>query len=236
MKILAIDTSSAAMSVSAENDGCFCTLCINAGMKQSEKLIPAIEYVLGEAGITPAELDLCGVSEGPGSFTGLRLGYSAVKALSLYSGCPVYAIPTLSAWAYSYRQWPGIVIPAIDAKKKRFYADLFRQGESITGPIDTEPSNLLAYIDVEESVLLTGPDAELLQEELLLLEPLLRISVFERKQEPVSSYLLEEAKLRFVQKDKYQPITDYDGPLYIRKSEAEESKEQIAVSSEQRKK
>ncbi|MDR2898181.1 MAG: tRNA (adenosine(37)-N6)-threonylcarbamoyltransferase complex dimerization subunit type 1 TsaB [Spirochaetaceae bacterium] len=223
MKVLAVDTSSAVMSISAENDGLFCTLCINAGMRQSEKLVPAIEYVLGEVGITPAELELCAVSEGPGSFTGLRLGYSAVKALSLYSGCPVYAVPTLSAWAYSYRQWPGAVIPAIDAKKKRFYASVFRQGEAVTDSLDIEPSGLLAYIDIEEPVLLTGPDAELLREELLLEEPRLRLSVFEKKQEPVSSYLLEEAKLRFEQRDRYQPIADYDGPLYIRKSEAEEA-------------
>ncbi len=107
MKILAIDTSSGSMSVSAEHDGCFCTFCISAGMKQSEKLVPVIEYVLAEAGIRPAELDLCAVSEGPGSFTGLRLGYAAVKALSFYSGCPVYAVSALSAWVRPYRQWPG---------------------------------------------------------------------------------------------------------------------------------
>lgn len=73
MKALAIDCAVTKLSVAAKNESNTIKLTLDVGMKQSEKLLPAIDYVMKEAGLSAKNLDYTAVTLGPGSFTGLGL-------------------------------------------------------------------------------------------------------------------------------------------------------------------
>lgn len=126
MKALAIDSSQSRLCVAAMNgeDTVSCTYDI--GMRQAEVLLGGIDYVMGKAGIDKSALDCAALCAGPGSFTGLRLSFAALKAIHLAFGTPIYAVPTLTAIAWPYRALPCIILPALDARKGRFYAAAYK--------------------------------------------------------------------------------------------------------------
>ncbi len=86
MKALALDTAISCIQIAAKNDDYLASLTLDIGMRQSEKLLPAIDYVLKQADLTPGDLDYTVLTQGPGSFTGLRLGFAALKAIELFGG------------------------------------------------------------------------------------------------------------------------------------------------------
>src|SRR5215470_19138995 len=92
----------------------------------SERLMPTIDRVLADAGWKPGELDGLAVAVGPGSFTGLRIGLSAVKGLALALAIPIAAVPTLDAMAAALPFADLPVCPVIDARKGEVYASLYR--------------------------------------------------------------------------------------------------------------
>ncbi len=223
MKALAVDTSSSCVSFAVKNDSIYANLVLEAGMKQSEKLLPAVDTVLSQAGVKPEELDFTVLCKGPGSFTGLRLGFAVLKALQLTCGCPVYGVPTLTAYAYPFSQWPGAVISAIDAKKNRFYASVFRGGTETAGPADISAEELAAFIDPEEKILAVGPDAEFFAETLSAVRPQQDIRCFARLKTDAAQQLLLLGEQVFSAGD--PALKEYEGPFYLRKSEAEEKSE-----------
>ena len=103
MKALALDTATGRISAAAYNGSTHASLILNLELRQSEKLLPAVETVLREAELAPTDLDFVALTSGPGSFTGLRLGFAALKAFQLSTGCPLYGVPTLQAYFYPFR-------------------------------------------------------------------------------------------------------------------------------------
>ena len=91
----------------------------------STRLSVFIDEVLKEGGLTPRDLDAVGVSAGPGSYTGLRIGVSTAKGFCYALGIPLVSVPTLlSMAALYYRQHPdyqGLVCPMIDARRMECY-------------------------------------------------------------------------------------------------------------------
>ncbi len=221
MKALAIDSSVNCISFAACNDNKHATISLDIGMRQSEKLLTSIQYVLSQVELEPKDLDFTVLCEGPGSFTGLRLGYAALKALELAHNIPIFAIPTLQAIAHPYSTWKGAVLAVIDAKKSRFYASIYRNGEMTVEPIDASPEDILNLLDKEESVLVVGSDAELFAEKALAVRAEQDLRIFLPVNKNTTLTLLELGNKKFLNKE--EPIKDYDGPLYIRKSEAEEN-------------
>ncbi|MBO4732670.1 MAG: tRNA (adenosine(37)-N6)-threonylcarbamoyltransferase complex dimerization subunit type 1 TsaB [Spirochaetaceae bacterium] len=218
MKALALDTSTGRISAAAYNGSTHASLILNLELRQSEKLLPAVETVLREAELTPADLDFVALSSGPGSFTGLRLGFAALKAFQLSTGCPLYGVPTLQAYFYPFRDFSGTVVPVIDAKKERFYVSIYRNGKLSLEASDLSPEELLGNIDREEDILVTGTDAPLCVEKLLELRPDQKFHVFNGK-ECYADYVLLCAEEMF--KSGKAPMQDYDGPVYIRQHDAE---------------
>ena len=79
MKALALDTSISCIQIAAKNDDKIASLVLDIGMRQSEKLLPSIDFVLKQAELEPGDLDYTALCQGPGSFTGLRLAFAALK-------------------------------------------------------------------------------------------------------------------------------------------------------------
>ena len=101
MNILAVDTAgkSAAVAILRDDTLLYETQC-NNGMTHSETLLPMIDTALRACGLTMEDIDLLGVTSGPGSFTGLRIGLSVVKGLALPRQIPCAGVSTMAALAY----------------------------------------------------------------------------------------------------------------------------------------
>ena len=126
MPILAIDTATMVSSVAvADEKRLLAELTVQTRLTHSETLLPHIEKVLQLAGVEKAELTGVAVSLGPGSFTGLRIGLAAAKAIAYGLGIPIFGIPTTEVLAWHYPV-PGVaVVPFIDAQKGNVYSAVY---------------------------------------------------------------------------------------------------------------
>lgn len=220
MKALAIDSSATCIIFEAKNEDLTAKISLDIGMHQSEQMLPSIQRVLDYVNLKPEELEFCALCQGPGSFTGLRLSYSALKAFTLAFGTPLYAIPTLEAAALSYHSFPGAVVSVLDAKKHRYYAAIYRNGKENVPAFDAELEEILKYLDPEERVLAVGSGAELFAECAHTASPQLSVSTYYPVSADYTDQLLVLAQKKFLAKEK--PLEEYEGPVYIRPSEAEE--------------
>lgn len=106
-------------------------------VRHSERLIPAIDQILGQSGKTLSDLSAVAVSSGPGSYTGLRVGLATAKGLAMGAGLPLIQIPTLEAMAAPFCHAAQPIVPILDARRGQVYWALFesRTGESGTGDL-----------------------------------------------------------------------------------------------------
>ncbi|MGM9540319.1 tRNA (adenosine(37)-N6)-threonylcarbamoyltransferase complex dimerization subunit type 1 TsaB [Anaerovibrio sp.] len=127
MPILAIDTATMVSSVAvADKDRLLAELTVQTRLTHSETLLPHVEQVMQMAGTERAALTGVAVSLGPGSFTGLRIGLAAAKAIAYGLGIPIWGIPTTEALAWHYPV-PGVaVVPFIDAQKGNVYSAVYQ--------------------------------------------------------------------------------------------------------------
>ena len=126
MKILALETSAKAVSVAVVEDGAvLAAVYQNIGLTHSVTLMPLMDGMLHNAGLTAADMDLIAVAAGPGSFTGLRIGVSAAKGLAWALGLPCCGVSTLEAMAENVRLFEGTVICAMDARRQQIYNAVF---------------------------------------------------------------------------------------------------------------
>jgi tRNA threonylcarbamoyladenosine biosynthesis protein TsaB len=92
----------------------------------SNWLMPNISALLAGVNVDPGEVDYIALTNGPGSFTGLRIGVSVVKGLAWVLGKKVIRVSTLEALAYNLRYCSTLVCPVLDARKNEVYAALYR--------------------------------------------------------------------------------------------------------------
>jgi tRNA threonylcarbamoyladenosine biosynthesis protein TsaB len=140
MKILAIDTALQAASACVYQDGAeaseaFETIAMQRG--HAEALLPLIDRVMAQAEGAFAALGRVAVTVGPGSFTGLRVGVAAARAIGIACNVPVVGVSTLAALAAPLilAQKPGLVAAAIDARHGNVYFAAFgSDGRAIVAP------------------------------------------------------------------------------------------------------
>jgi tRNA threonylcarbamoyladenosine biosynthesis protein TsaB len=171
VNILAIDTAGAVLSTAlAAGDQCW-HFEVDAGLRHSELAMDSVDMLMEKAGLAREELSGVVCMGGPGSFTGLRIGFSLAKGLALALGIPFKSVPTLDCMAWPFSPWPGIVLPAIDAKKGAFFCALYSRGRRLGADMDAGPEHIArslaaAGAGAENPVLVTGPDADRLIEAL----------------------------------------------------------------------
>jgi tRNA threonylcarbamoyladenosine biosynthesis protein TsaB len=155
MNILAIDTAMNTLSVALGTDTGRWYFEADAGHRHSEILLAIVDTLLGKAGLVPTDIGLAACMKGPGSFTGLRIGYSTAKALSLSLGIPIAAAPTLDCMVH-YVPWPGLVMPVIDAKKRSFFCAIYQGGKRVCLDMDAEPQQIASTVAAIIKVILQG--------------------------------------------------------------------------------
>lgn len=218
MKSIAIDCATSRLSVAAKKDDYSVKAVLDIGIRQSEKLLPAIDYVMKEIDLKPRDLDYTTLTLGPGTFTGLRLGLSTLKSLTLSHDIPVYGIPSLDAYSHDYRKDRKRVMSLIEAKEDEYFLAIYSSGKKILNDDDKTIEEILSLFTDEDEVTICGPGAYSFLNRAREISPLIRFNLYSPFYDGCSSlFELTEEKI----KEGLEPLKDYDGPLYVRKSEAE---------------
>ena len=125
--ILNLETATKNCSVTISQDGktILCKEMAELGYSHAEKLHVFIEECLKESKLTFNDLSAIAVSQGPGSYTGLRIGVSAAKGLCFALDLPLIAVDTLQVLASQLSITEGIIIPMIDARRMEVYSAIF---------------------------------------------------------------------------------------------------------------
>ena len=218
MKALAIDCAVSKIIIAAKNDEHSVHCVYDIGMKQSETIVPAIEYVLTKAGLTLQELDYLTITAGPGSFTGLRLGFAAIKAIEMTCDIPVYGISSLEAYDYAYTDLNLPVLSLIDANKDKFYARISDSNSIILEDGDYDIDFILEKVSAFEKIIIAGPDSLKFKQIMINSESKTTVLVLKNQTLPTEAlFAISESKI-----EKKEPsMKDFDGPVYLRASEAE---------------
>ena len=135
MKVLAIESSAVTASVAImTEDTLIAEYTINYKSTHSQTLFPMIDQRCRMTEKDTADCDIIAVSNGPGSFTGLRIGAATGKGLALALDKPMVAVPTLEAMAYNFYGDDRIICPVMDARRAHLYSGLYRfkNGKLIT--------------------------------------------------------------------------------------------------------
>ncbi len=128
--ILGIDTSAKTASAAVcDGERIIAQSQLNTPLTHSQTALPMVQAMLDCARLMPEDLDLFAVSAGPGSFTGLRIGVAAVKALAFTLGKPCAGVSTLEAMARNMTGIDGVVCSVMDARCQQVYTALFEVSE-----------------------------------------------------------------------------------------------------------
>lgn len=126
MKILAIETSAKSVSAAVVENGVpLASAYQNMGLTHSRTLMPLVDGMLSAAGLRVQDMDLLAAANGPGSFTGLRIGVSALKGLAWALEKPCCGVSTLAAMARNLAHMEGLIVCAMDARRNQVYNALF---------------------------------------------------------------------------------------------------------------
>jgi tRNA threonylcarbamoyladenosine biosynthesis protein TsaB len=125
--ILNIETATKNCSVALAKEGktILCKEIAEEGYSHAERLHVFIEEILQEAGVSTKDLVAIAVSQGPGSYTGLRIGVSAAKGLSYALEIPLIATDTLQTLACQVKISDGLIVPMLDARRMEVYSAIF---------------------------------------------------------------------------------------------------------------
>jgi len=137
MKILAIETATEACSAALYNDGEITHRYELAPRKHTQLILPMMDEVLNESGVSRNDLDAIAFGRGPGAFTGLRIAVGIAQGLALSLDKPLIAVSTLAAMAQQILETQNVtdtqMIPAIDARMSEVYSGRYtnREGEAV---------------------------------------------------------------------------------------------------------
>jgi tRNA threonylcarbamoyladenosine biosynthesis protein TsaB len=188
LKILAIDTSGeqAGAAIVAEKNSSYITvgeIIVNARLggnsyTHSEILMPAVGQLFELTRLKPADLDFVAYVNGPGSFTGLRIGVSSALGIARGLKIPAIAVPTLDALAYNIlcAGSSAVVVPMLDARRGQVYSAIFqrdtagkieRNSEYLALPV----GEVLHEIPSREKIIFLGDGADVNRDEILAAFP-----------------------------------------------------------------
>lgn len=159
--ILSIETATKNCSVALSLNGqtVLCKEISEDGYSHAEKLHVFIEEILREAQISVSYLKAIAVSQGPGSYTGLRIGVSAAKGLCYSLNIPLIAIDTLETLAKQLKIEKGIILPMIDARRMECYTAFFDHNYNKMRAVESEIITELSYENIEGEIHLLGDGA-----------------------------------------------------------------------------
>ncbi|WP_298392864.1 tRNA (adenosine(37)-N6)-threonylcarbamoyltransferase complex dimerization subunit type 1 TsaB [Flavobacterium sp.] len=156
--ILNIETATKNCSVSLAKNGqtILCKEIAELGYSHAEKLHVFIEEIISEAKISFSDLKAIAVSQGPGSYTGLRIGVSAAKGLCYALSIPLIAIDTLTVLASQLDHNDGIIVPMIDARRMEVYSAIFNAKKEMIREVQAEILTEASFAAIDDVVYFVG--------------------------------------------------------------------------------
>ena len=216
MIVLAISTSSNICSVALSNENeCIKELNITDTKTHSENLMPLIDRVLKEANLTLDDINLLACDVGPGSFTGIRIGISTIKAFAEFKNIPIIPVSSLEALAYNVKA-EKYICSLIDARNNQVYCGFFNSeynliDEYIADSIENVKEKFTKFDEVE----FVG-DGVICHQEILLGKCC--------KDNIIKAQNVAKCGLNKLKQGKNSISADELTPLYLRKSQAERQK------------
>lgn len=132
MKILAIDTTANTAACALVEDGRVKGVSTVDGiLTHSETMLPMIDELLKRLAIAVSDLDAFAVAEGPGSFTGVRIGVSTIKGLAFSTNKPCIGVSSLAGLAFNLDGFDGLVVPVMDARRQQVYTAIYNEGNCV---------------------------------------------------------------------------------------------------------
>ncbi len=220
MNILALDTSTNTLHLAIKGDDFYEERMISEKLQHSDAMLGKIKELLALHELEIKDLNLLLCTQGPGAFTSLRISMSTLKGFSVALGLPLVTVPTLDVLSDIVSFFPGAILPVIDAKKNRYYLGLYQDGQSVIKSLDGNAENIIDSVNKMERVLVTGPDCQAFAKKLLALEPSAQIFVDNEEKRNCCQSLI---RLGLEQFEKRGADDIGQGPVYIRRSDAEEA-------------
>lgn len=147
-RLLAIDSATEFCSVAYSDGNYTCSRGEELPRRHSQQILPYVNEVLAEAGVPLKELDAIVVSQGPGSFTGVRIGASIAQGLAFSCDLPLVQVSTLAAMAQAAARLHGAehALPAIDARMGEVYWGTYQLQSGLM--VKVEPERVCSPGDV----------------------------------------------------------------------------------------
>ncbi len=225
MKILSIECSALPCSVAISQNGkIIASQFINEKLTHSQTLLPMIESVLKSANLKITDIDGFALSHGPGSFTGIRIGISAIKGLAQPTKIRCVGVSTLRAIAENYNNTNAVICSVMDARCNQVYNAIFRCKNGIITRLCDDRAILseelakeieLSYKD--ENVIIVGDGSEVFYPFVKELTNITLSDIDHRFQNAVGVALAAESK--FISGDTSTPNELL--PVYLRLPQAE---------------
>ncbi|MBE6022134.1 MAG: tRNA (adenosine(37)-N6)-threonylcarbamoyltransferase complex dimerization subunit type 1 TsaB [Cellulosilyticum sp.] len=230
MNLLAIDASGVAGSVAYIKNGklvgeyYFCDK-----LTHSQTIMPMLEHMKSLIEMDLDEIDAVAVTAGPGSFTGLRIGVTAAKALALALDVPIVGVPTLDVIAHSIYFTEHYICPIMDARRNQVYTSLYKwKGEVFERELDHMATDMDEYLETlkayEGKIIFLGDGVSVHQERIqnvLGNQALFAPSFCMMQHASVLAVMAEKLYTEGKAEDASTFV-----PMYLRKSQAEREKEE----------
>lgn len=230
MKILSFDTSSNVASVAiCDDEKLICEITVNNKKTHSQTLMPMIDSALKQSDLEISDIELIASANGPGSFTGLRIGVSAVKGLAHAKNIPVVGVSILKAMAYNLPFCEYVISPIMDARRNQVYNAVYewQNGEilEIQAPRALSIDELIdELMKLDKKVVFLGDGVDV--HKAYIKEKMADKALFA----PVSAKEQRASGLAVVAKkifDEGKAISCYElAPIYLRKPQAERELEE----------
>lgn len=159
--ILNIETATKNCSVALAKNGITIALreIAEEGYSHAEKLHVFIQEIISESNLSFKDLTAIAVSQGPGSYTGLRIGVSSAKGLCYALNIPLIAIDTLQSLAAQISISDGVIIPMIDARRMEVFSAIYDSSLNNLQPVSAEIITAESYTNVEKKIHFLGDGA-----------------------------------------------------------------------------
>ena len=218
MIILGIECSALSAGAAVTENGKLLSECfINCGLTHSETLMPMIDNALMSAGKSIEEVDLIAVSDGPGSFTGLRIGIGTVKGLAMGAGKSVLGISPLEALCYNVKGYMGNIAAIMDARRGQVYCGVYRwKGDVLQNVIPVCAMALDELLEkMSDGAMFLGDGAAAFKDKI-------KDVLGERAQFPAENLIYQRAgSIAAAAEGKAGIVEKLLQPLYLRRPQAE---------------
>ncbi|MCP2035308.1 tRNA threonylcarbamoyladenosine biosynthesis protein TsaB [Planomicrobium sp. HSC-17F08] len=168
MIYLGIDTSNSPSAIALmSNDTVLIEEITNLKINHSLTAMPAIEEMMKKAKVTPKDLTHIAVAEGPGSYTGVRIGLTIAKTLAWSLKLPLHMVSSLKILAANGQYFDGLICPVMDARRGTAFTGLY-DGKTLEPVIEDQHSNFKEFLMKAEAlnkpILFTGVDVSIHEE------------------------------------------------------------------------